>query len=166
MTSLRPATARRRPCRLSGRRQHWSLRRPAVSWGSHPTHCLQNCTRPGPTFGDPSLRREAGSTGRDSPVLWIPAWIGCRLPGTAWTWCHAGRSISVRVARSMRVPSVSAIVAMPCLMANLEHFLHPLRRNQARATVPVFWPPYVVTSAEFRARCVEVPPAVLTTITS
>ena len=36
------------------------------------------------------------------------------------------------VARSMSVPSVSVIVAMSRLMAALEHFLHPLRRNQER----------------------------------
>lgn len=66
----------------------------------------------------------------------------------------------------MSAPSVSVIVAMPCLIAAFEHFLQPLRRNHARATEPVYWPHRVMASAELSARCVEVPPAVLTTMTS
>lgn len=62
----------------------------------------------------------------------------------------------------MSAPSVSVIVAMPCLIAAFEHFLQPLRRNHARATERVFWPHRVMASAELSARCVEVPPAVLT----
>jgi hypothetical protein len=66
----------------------------------------------------------------------------------------------------MSVPSVSVIVAMPCLSAAFAHFLQPLRKNQARATLADCWPHRVVPLPDFKDRCVEVPPAVLTTMTS
>lgn len=52
-----------------------------------------------------------------------------------------------RMARSMSVPSVSVIVAMPCLRAAVEDFLQPLRRNQARATLADYRPMFRVNMA-------------------
>lgn len=70
------------------------------------------------------------------------------------------------VVRSMSVLSVSVVVAIPCLIAAFEHFLQPLRRNQARATRADCRPHMVVPLPDLSDRRVEVPPAVLTTMTS
>lgn len=72
------------------------------------------------------------------------------LAWSAWDASQGHWVTFVLVTRSTSVPTVSVIVAIPCLVAAFEHFLQPLRRNQALDTLADCWPHNVISLLDFR----------------